>query len=88
MRGGRAFQNGDRMTGANFIHPVGMSNAPLTTKSRNALGKKAFALHGRRFPIPDANHARNALARAANLPPDEKAKVHAAVKRKYPSIGS
>lgn len=38
----------------------------LTSKERNALPTSEFALPGeRKFPIPDASHARNALARAS-----------------------
>lgn len=61
--------------------------AELTTKTRNALPDSAFALPGRRYPIADINHARNALARvAANGTPEEKARVRAAVARRYPQI--
>lgn len=61
---------------------------PLTTKERNALPKKSFALPGRRYPINDANHARNALSRVAqNGTPEEKSAVRGAVKRKFPGIG-
>lgn len=60
---------------------------PLTTKGRKRLPGSAFALPGRRYPIHDAVHARNALARVAqNGSPAEKAKVRAAVSRKFPSI--
>jgi hypothetical protein len=38
--------------------------AELTSKSRNALADRIFALPGRRFPIPDKAHAQNAKARA------------------------
>lgn len=59
----------------------------LTSKKRKGLATSDFALSGRRYPIMDANHARNALARvSANGSPTEKAKVRAAVKRKYPGI--
>lgn len=37
----------------------------LTTKERNELSDDEFALPGRRFPIPDKAHARDALARAS-----------------------
>lgn len=37
----------------------------LSTKERNKLPDSAFALPGRRFPIHDKSHARNALARAS-----------------------
>jgi hypothetical protein len=61
--------------------------AKLTAKARNAIPGKEFALPGRRYPIEDASHARNALARVSQHgTPAEKAKVRAAVKRKYPSI--
>lgn len=39
--------------------------AKLTSKGRSELSDAAFALPGRRFPIPDKSHARNALARAS-----------------------
>ncbi len=59
----------------------------LKYKERQALGDSAFALPGRRYPIHDASHARNALARVAqNGSPEEKAKVRAAVRRRYPDI--
>lgn len=62
--------------------------AELTAKARKELPKGAFALPGGRYPIPDAAHARNALARVAqNGSPEEKAKVRAAVKRRFPGIG-
>jgi len=62
--------------------------AKLTSKRRNALPKDDFALPGRKYPIEDANHARNALARVSQHgTPSEKAKVRSAVHRKYPGIG-
>lgn len=61
---------------------------PLTARKRNALKSSTFALPGRRYPINDENHARNALARVSgNGTPEEKAKVRSAVHRKYPGIG-
>lgn len=60
----------------------------LTTKSRDKISDNNFALPGRRYPIHDESHARNALARVAqNGTPDEQAKVKSAVHRKYPEIG-
>jgi len=60
----------------------------LTTEAREDLPKAEFALPGRRYPIHDANHARNALARVSQHgSPSEKAKVRAAVHSKYPDIG-
>lgn len=62
--------------------------AKLTAKGRNAIAGKNFALPGRRYPIEDANHARNALARVSQHgSPAEKAKVRAKVHAKYPGIG-
>lgn len=61
--------------------------AKLSAKSRKALPANDFAGPDRSFPIPDASHARNALARVANKSPAVKAKVRSAVKRKFPGIG-
>lgn len=61
--------------------------AVLTTKGRKRLKTTSFALPGRRYPIHDPSHARNALARVAqNGTPSEQAKVKAAVRRKFPGI--
>jgi hypothetical protein len=63
--------------------------ARLTAKQRNALPTKSFAVPGKRaYPINDASHARNALARVSQFgSPSEKAKVRSAVKRRYPGMG-
>lgn len=62
--------------------------AKLTAKARNALPKKDFALSGGRYPIEDASHARNALARVSQHgTSEEKAKVRAKVHSKFPDIG-
>jgi len=69
----------------------------LTTAGRVALPKKEFALppgkeqqasgEKGRYPIPDKAHARAALSRvSAHGTPEEKRKVEAAVKRKFPGI--
>jgi len=61
--------------------------AELTKNKRSALGQSQFALPKRRYPIPDASHARNALARVAQDGTlAEKAQVSAAVRRKFPGI--
>lgn len=61
--------------------------AKLTSKARNALPTSAFAGPDRSYPIEDASHARNALARAAqHASPALKAKIRAKVKRKFPDI--
>lgn len=63
--------------------------AKLTSKARNKLKTSSFAEPGKRaYPIPDASHARNALARVSQHgSPAEKKQVRAAVHRKYPGIG-
>jgi hypothetical protein len=62
--------------------------AVLKAKQRNKLKKSSFAVPGKRaYPINDAAHARNALARVAQHgTPAEKARVRAAVKKKFPNI--
>ena len=63
--------------------------AQLTASARKAIPTGEFALSGRRYPIEDPAHARNALSRVSqNGTPAEKATVRAKVHRKYPSIGS
>ncbi|MCW2603418.1 MAG: hypothetical protein JWN61_1553, partial [Pseudonocardiales bacterium] len=66
-----------------------MSKDLSSTKARKKLGKKEFALPGKRkYPIPDKAHARNALARVEqNGSAADKKKVKAAVKKRFPSIG-
>jgi hypothetical protein len=61
----------------------------LSTDARKAIPRKSFAEPDKRkYPIEDEAHAKNALARVAQSgTPAEKAKVKAAVKKKYPSIG-
>lgn len=60
----------------------------LTAAARNKIPSKSFALPGRRYPIEDASHARNALARVSEYgTPEEKSEVGSAVHRKYPGIG-
>jgi len=62
--------------------------AKLTTNARKALSGSSFALSGRRYPIEDRSHAANAKARVSAFgTPAEKAKVNAAVARKYPGMG-
>lgn len=72
--------------------------ARLKMAQRKALPSKDFALPGKgsgpsgkgsgSYPIPDASHARNALARVSQHgDAEEKAKVRAKVKSKFPAIG-
>lgn len=68
--------------------PAMARGGSLTAAQRHHLPKSDFALPGERYPINDPNHARNALARVSQHgTPSEKARVRAAVHRKYPSIG-
>lgn len=69
--------------------------AKLNAAARKKLPRSDFALPGKgkgksgtgsgSYPIPDASHARNALARSAGKP--VAAKVRAKVKAKFPAIG-
>jgi hypothetical protein len=75
--------------------------AVLTTKQRKKMPRKTFALPPKRkganktpstqkgrYPIPDAAHARNALARVSQHgTPEEKKAVRAKVAKKFPNIG-
>lgn len=67
--------------------------AKLSTKQRKALPKSSFAIPSKApksgsFPINNASHARNALSRVSQFGTSaQKAKVRAAVKRKFPNIG-
>jgi hypothetical protein len=59
--------------------------AKLTSAKRKTLPNSDFVEKGaRKYPIPDAAHARDALARSSGKP--EHAAVVAAVSRKFPKI--
>lgn len=69
--------------------------AKLSAKQRKSLPKQDFAMQskagtaqgkaqGGSYPIPDENHAKNALARSAGKP--VAGKVKTAVKKKYPNM--
>ena len=61
--------------------------AKLSTADRAALPAKDFAGPDRSYPINDASHGRNALARVEQHgTPALTTRVKAAVKRKYPSM--
>jgi len=66
--------------------------AVLSTKRRKAMSRASFAVPRKApgagsYPIPDAAHARNALARVSQHGTvEEKAAVRAAVRRRYPGI--
>ena len=62
--------------------------AELSSRSRNALADRVFGLPGsRKYPMPNRNHAKNALARASQqykagrLNASEKAKIDAKAHR-------
>lgn len=62
--------------------------AKLTAAARRAIPTGSFALPGRRYPIENPSHARNALSRVSQFgTPSEKATVRSAVHSKYPGIG-
>jgi hypothetical protein len=74
------------------------SGGRLTAAERHKMPSSEFALPGRgeghggkgvgSYPIPDASHGRNALARVAQHgSPDQQKRVRAAVHRKFPNIG-
>lgn len=56
--------------------------------NRNKLKDESFALpEERKYPIPDIEHARNALARVAQHgTAEEQKKVRRAVEKRYPSL--
>ncbi len=76
--------------------PTRYDLAELTTKARKRLKTSQFAVPSKRsksggsggYPVPDASHARNALARVSQFgTPAEKAAVKAKVAAKFPNIG-
>lgn len=75
-----------------------MSKGKLTAHARQDMRRSDFALPGKgsgpkgagsgSYPIPDASHARNSLARVAQHGTSaEKAEVRRKVHSKYPDIG-
>jgi hypothetical protein len=59
--------------------------AKLNAAKRNRLPKSDFVEKAaKKYPIPDASHARDALARSSGKP--EHSSVVAAVRRKFPNI--
>lgn len=60
----------------------------LSSSERKSLPSSDFALGKGHYPIENASHARNALARVSEFgSPAEKAEVRAKVHAKYPGIG-
>ena len=65
----------------------GHSMAKLTVATRKKIPTNEFALTGRRYPVEDEAHARNALARVSQVGTHaEKATVRLKVRRLFPSL--
>jgi hypothetical protein len=65
----------------------GPAMTKLTTKTRNKIPGGDFALPGRRYPIEDKAHARDALSRVSQSgTPAEKSAVRAKVLARFPGI--
>jgi hypothetical protein len=61
--------------------------AKLTTATRKKIPTGEFALPGRRYPVENEVHARNALSRVSHDgTPDEKATVRRKVHRLFPGL--
>lgn len=59
----------------------------LSKAARKKIPATEFALHGRRYPIEDKAHARNALSRVSQKgTPAEKAAVCRKVQKAYPGL--
>jgi hypothetical protein len=59
----------------------------MPAATRNRLPSASFAGPDRSYPINDASHARNALARGAqNASPDVLARIRAKVQARFPGI--
>jgi hypothetical protein len=59
----------------------------LTTAARKKIPTGEFALPGRRYPVEDEAHARNALSRVSqDGTPAEKATVRSKVGRLFPGL--
>lgn len=77
----------EQMKGGAIKDPPAKKQHHLTAKQREAIPTKDFALPGRRYPIEDKAHARNALARGAqHATPAELSTIKSKVKSKYPDI--
>jgi hypothetical protein len=61
--------------------------AKLSKAARKKIPATEFALPGRRYPIEDKAHARNALSRVSQKgTPAEKATVRRKVRQAYPAL--
>jgi hypothetical protein len=65
----------------------------LTASSRKKIANKNFALGGRKFPIQDVSHGREALEdapkseNAGNITPSQVSTIQSKVHAKFPGIG-
>ena len=95
-RGDKRREDFEKWYAANVKEEV-ISEKDLSAKERRALPNKDFALPGKgegpqgkqagSYPIPDEKHARSALSLVSQHgTPEEKAKVRAKVKKKFPGI--
>lgn len=62
--------------------------ARLTAKARRALPAKTFAGPGRSFPIPDAGHAKAALALIGHAPASARPHIRAVAEAKLHAHGA
>ncbi len=70
-----------------YHHKENPAMTKLTTATRKKIPAGEFGLPGRRYPIEDEAHARNALARVSqDGTPSEKATVRRKVRRLFPDI--
>lgn len=61
--------------------------AVLTAASRKKIKTSKFAVPGRKYPIQDIAHARNAMSRVRQYgTPAERKKVYSAVAKAYPGL--
>ena len=69
-----------------FLESV-LDEDKLTTDERNSLSDDDFALPGRRYPIHDEAHARDALTRVSQFgSAEEKSTVKEKIRKRYPNI--
>ena len=78
----------NKISATNTIGDAVVNLSVLNAERRKKLKSSDFAIPEKEmYPIHDEAHARNALARVSQFgTPEEKARVRAAVKRRYPNI--
>jgi hypothetical protein len=85
---GSAHRRAGRNTGHHPREETAVSKDLSKAENRDRLEKSSFALPDEeKYPIPDIEHARHALARVAQHGSEaEKKKVREAVEKTYPSL--